>query len=95
MGPCGMQEHLNHPRDLRYSYSFEGDPSSAYGGFGHSLKGTRIGLYPELSDVFLLSLAQPISNVHRCRHGGGYVGGSTAKDQCHTDRLMNWYGSSM
>ena len=87
MGPGGMQEHLNHLRDLRYSYSFEGDPSSAYGGFGHMLQGTCVGLYPELSDVLLLSLVQPISNVHRCRRGG-YVGGSTAKDQCHTDRSL-------
>ena len=69
-GPGGMQEHLHHLQDLRYSSPFEGDPSSAYGGFGHSLKGTRVGLYPELSDVILLSLAQPISNVHGCRHGG-------------------------
>ena len=70
-GPGGMQEHLNHLRDLRYSYSFDGNPSSAHGGFCHPLQGACIGLYPELSDVILLSSVQPMSKVQRCGHGGG------------------------
>ena len=52
---------------LGTSNSFMGNPSSTYGGFGYALQSTRIGFYPELSDVVLLSLVQPISNVHGCR----------------------------
>ena len=77
-GPGGMQEHLHHPGDLGYSNSFMGNPSPTHGGFGHMLQGTRIGLYPELSGVFLLSLACSQYPMFMDVGVGGYVGGSTA-----------------